>query len=136
MWGSSSTTSTLSRLIGAPWSASWTGAGGRVARGSWTVNTDPLSSSVESMMRPPCSRTMPWLMERPRPVPSPSGLVVKNGSNTCAASASDMPGPSSTTSTATQSSQRRARTTTVPGRPVLAIACAALLMRLTNTCWI
>ena len=69
------------------------------------------------MIRPPCSRTMPWLMERPSPVPSPSGLVVKNGSNTWAASASDMPGPSSAMSTATPSSQRRARTTTVPGRP-------------------
>ena len=87
-------------------------------------------------MRPPCSRTMPWLIESPRPVPSPSGLVVKNGSNTCAASASDIPGPSSATSTATPSSQRRARTTTVPGRPVLAIAWAALLIRLTKTCWI
>ena len=80
-------------------------------------------------MRPPCSRTMPWLIERPSPVPSPSGLVVKNGSNTWAASASDMPGPSSITSMATPSSQRRARTTTRPGRPVLAIACAALLMQ-------
>ena len=66
-------------------------------------------------MRPPCSRTMPWLIESPSPVPSPSGLVVKNGSNTCAASASDMPGPSSATSTATPSSQRRARTTTRAG---------------------
>jgi len=79
---------------------------------------------------------MPWLMESPRPVPSPSALVVKKGSNTCAASASDMPGPSSATSMATPSSHRRARTTTVPGRPVEAIAWAALLIRLTNTCWI
>ena len=87
------------------------GAGGRVASGSCTVKVEPRPSSVESMMRPPCSRTMPWLIESPSPVPSPSGLVVKKGSNTWAASASDIPGPSSTTSMATPSSQRRARTT-------------------------
>ena len=93
------------------------GAGGRVESGSCTVKVEPRPSSVESMMRPPCSRTMPWLIERPSPVPSPSGLVVKKGSNTWAASASDMPGPSSITSTATPSSQRRARTTHAPGPP-------------------
>ena len=31
-------------------------------------------------MRPPWSATMPWAMARPRPVPCPGGLVVKNGS--------------------------------------------------------
>ncbi len=53
---------------------------------------------------------MPWLMDRPSPVPSPSGFVVKNGSNTWLASVSDIPGPSSITSTATPSSHGRART--------------------------
>ena len=88
------------------------------------------------MMRPPCSRTMPWLIESPSPVPWPSALVVKNGSNTWAARVSDMPGPSSMKSMATPSSQRRARTMMVPGRPVDAMAWAALLIRLTKTCWI
>ncbi len=100
------------------------------------MKVEPFPSSVESRMRPPCSRTMPWLIESPSPVPSPSGLVVKNGSNTWAAMLSGIPGPLSVTSTATPSSQRRARTTMVPGRPVDAIAWAALLIRLTNTCWI
>ncbi len=30
-------------------------------------------------MRPPWRRTISWEIERPRPVPSPTGLVVKNG---------------------------------------------------------
>jgi hypothetical protein len=98
------------------------------------VKVEPRPSSVESIIRPPCSLTMPWLMDSPRPVPSPSALVVKKGSNTCVASASDMPGPSSITSIATPSSQRRARTRILPGRPVDAMACAALLIRLTKTC--
>ena len=34
------------------------------------------------MMRPPCSFTMPCEMDSPSPVPWPSGLVVKKGSNT------------------------------------------------------
>ena len=52
-------------------------------------------------------------------MPCPSGLVVKNGSNTRATSASGIPGPSSITSTATPSAQCRARTVTLPGPPVM-----------------
>src|SRR4029453_7676956 len=37
---------------------------------------------VSTSIEPPCClTTMSWLMERPRPVPSPVGLVVKNGLN-------------------------------------------------------
>jgi hypothetical protein len=73
---------TRSRRVGARDPASGVAATGRLARGSWTVNVDPLPSSVASMIRPPCSLTMPWLIDRPSPVPSPSALVVKNGSKT------------------------------------------------------
>ena len=35
---------------------------------------------VSTSIDPPCCLTMmSWLMDRPRPVPSPAGLVVKNG---------------------------------------------------------
>src|SRR5437899_6246097 len=36
-----------------------------------------------TVMSPPCSLTMPRQIDRPSPVPSPSDLVLKNGSNTC-----------------------------------------------------
>ena len=37
---------------------------------------------VSTSIEPACCLTMmSWLMERPRPVPSPVGLVVKNGLN-------------------------------------------------------
>ena len=39
-------------------------------------------SCVSTSIAPACCLTiMSWLMERPRPVPSPVGLVVKNGLN-------------------------------------------------------
>src|SRR6478672_4786895 len=39
-------------------------------------------SCVSTSIEPACCLTiMSWLMERPRPVPSPVGLVVKNGLN-------------------------------------------------------
>jgi len=53
-------------------------------------------------MRPLCLRTtMLWLMLRPSPVPCPGGLVVKNGSNTFAATSGGIPGPSSSISATT-----------------------------------
>ncbi len=45
-------------------------------------------------------------MARPRPVPSPSGFVVKNGSSTRAADSAGMPLPLSVTSNATLSASR------------------------------
>ena len=44
---------------------------------------------------------MPWQTERPRPVPAPTGLVVKKGSSTRLRSAAGTPGPLSATSTRT-----------------------------------
>ena len=105
----------------------------RGAPGSSTVNVAPAPGLDSRVMRPPCSVTMPWQIESPSPVPSPSDLVVKNGSKTRAAISSEMPGPSSATVTATPSSHLRAVIRTCPLRPVAAIACAALFTRFTNT---
>ena len=77
---------------------------------------------------------MPWQTKRPRPVPSPTGLVVKKGSKMRASTASGMPGPVSSTSTTTVPPSRRARTrSSWPALPA-SIACTALTSRLRNTC--
>src|ERR1700676_734791 len=42
---------------------------------------------------PPCSRTIPNTIANPRPVPTPAGLVVKNGSKIRPKVSAGMPGP-------------------------------------------
>src|SRR6185503_14015365 len=49
-------------------------------RGSRTRNVEPWPGTEATSIDPPCSRTMPATIESPSPVPSPTGLVVKNGS--------------------------------------------------------
>ena len=97
------------------------------------MNVEPAPGLDSKVIRPPCSVTMPWQMESPSPVPSPSDLVVKKGSNTLAAISSGIPGPSSETVTATPSSHLRTVIRMWPLRPVVAIAWAALFTRFTNT---
>jgi len=46
-----------------------------------TKRAPPRDGSARKIV-PPCSAMMPWQMARPRPVPTPIGLVVKNGSKT------------------------------------------------------
>ena len=53
-------------------------------RGRYTLNVVPLPSSLYTQMCPPLCLTMPKTVERPRPVPLPCSLVVKNGSKICA----------------------------------------------------
>ena len=57
-------------------------------------------------MAPRCRWTMRRAMSRPRPVPSPMSLVVKNGSKMRPATSAGMPGPSSMTRTTTVSPAR------------------------------
>src|SRR2546427_523063 len=136
MCGSSSTTRMLSGFD----SPAGTGAASvRAARapiGSSSVNVAPAPGRVSRVMRPPCSFMMPWQMESPSPVPSPSRLVVKNGSKTRAASSSVIPGPESVTLTAMLSPTRRAVIQIRPDGASLAIAWHALLITFTNTCLI
>ena len=78
-------------------------------------------------------------MESPRPVPSPSDLVLKNGSNTRCATASGIPGPLSEMLTESPSGSHLVAISIRPPRSlarVLEIAWAALLMMFTNTCLI
>ena len=47
---------------------------------------------------------MPYTVARPRPVPSPLGLVVKNGSKACSTTSAPIPRPESLTRSRTRSS--------------------------------
>src|SRR5215469_16696941 len=58
------------------------------------------SSEVSNVIDPPCRTiTIRRAVSRPSPVPAPTSLVVKNGSNTRARTSSGMPGPVSEMST-------------------------------------
>src|ERR1700679_2957657 len=64
------------------------------ARGSTILNSVNLPGSVSTAIEPACCfTTMSWLMERPSPVPSPAGLVVKNGLNIFSFTSGGMPVP-------------------------------------------
>ena len=53
-----------------------------LVRGNTILNWVKSPGSVSTSMLPPCCFTiMSWLMDRPSPVPSPEGLVAKNGLN-------------------------------------------------------
>ena len=68
---------------------------------STMVKVAPRPGSLSTSMRPPCAAMMPWLIDRPRPVPAPTSLVVKNGSKMRACRRRrGMPRPSSRMATA------------------------------------
>ena len=79
---------------------------------------------------------MPWQIDRPRPVPTPLGLLVQKGSKTCSSRSGSMPLPVSSISTNTRSGPA------APVRMVMRLCCAspsgmawaALTSRLTSTC--
>src|SRR6266516_3184492 len=114
----------------------------RTPAGSSTVNVAPRPLPAPpgcTEMLPPCSFTIPRQIDRPSPVPSPSDLVLKNGSNTRCATASGIPGPLSVMLTEMPSGSQRATSSIRPPpslRRVLVIACAELLMMFTKTCLI
>ncbi len=72
-------------------------------------------------------------MSRPSPVPSPTGLVVKNGSKTRSRTSGGTPGPVSRNSTSTWSPSRAVRTVRVPPEPLLRMAHTALSIRFVHT---
>src|SRR5262249_43651729 len=104
--------------------------------GNSTTNIAPPSARFSAYSRPPCWPTMPYETDRPRPLPSPGPLVVKNGSkmreSTCAA----MPGPVSSTSITTRRSRGCIRTVSTRSPDCRVIAWCAFCTRLSNTCCI
>ena len=63
-------------------------------RGSTMVNSVNWPGCVSTAIVPACClTTMSWLMESPSPVPSPAGLVVKNGLNILSLTSGGMPVP-------------------------------------------
>ena len=65
-----------------------------LVRGNTILNSVKNPGAVSTSMLPPCCLTMmSWLIERPSPVPSPVGLVVKNGLNIFSLTSSGMPVP-------------------------------------------
>ena len=100
-WRSSASSSTSSTC--SPWPdrpvASW-GAGADtspVACGSSIETTVPRPGALSMRTVPPDWAAKPCSCDRPSPLPAPGGLVVKNGSNACARTSSDMPHPVSAT---------------------------------------
>ena len=67
------------------------------------MNVVPLPNSLYTPMCPPDCLTIVWHVAKPRPVPLPFGLVVKNASNRCALTSSLMPTPVSLTASITYS---------------------------------
>ncbi len=63
-------------------------------RGRMIRNSVNSPGSVSTSMTPACCLTMmSWLIDRPSPVPSPAGLVVKNGLNILSLTSGAMPVP-------------------------------------------
>ena len=83
----------------------------------------------------PAAVMMPWQMDRPSPVPRPTGLVVKNGSKMRPRSSAGCPRRCRHRPITTRLRMHR-RGDEDSGRPVRpsGMACAALIIRLRNTC--
>ena len=106
------------------------------AAGSSTQNTLPLPSIESKVMSPPAAVTMAREMARPRPVPVPGALVVKNGSNTRGLAGSGMPQPESAMRISTRASAEVPMLTRMMfswARPS-SMAWMALTIRFISTC--
>ena len=96
----------------------------------------PTDTLLATSIDPPIAVIRLWQMERPNPVPTPTGLVVKNGSKMRGRTSSGMPTPVSEISTATRppSSMDVASRTSLRSGAFPGMACAALTSRLRKTC--
>ena len=72
-----------------------------MAAGSSMVNT-VWPGRLSTLRRPPCCWMIPYDTLKPRPVPSPTFFVVKNGSKIRGTTSRGMPGPLSATVITTQ----------------------------------
>src|SRR5205823_14461441 len=71
------------------------------ARGRLMRNVAPSPGGLATEIVPPCSLMIPYVMDRPRPVPFPTSLVVKNGSKIRGSSPGGIPSPVSVNATST-----------------------------------
>ena len=103
--------------------------------GSAIVNVVPLPGALSTLMRPPDSLTIARTVARPRPVPLPSGLVVKNGSKICACTSGDIPVPVSVTAMLDHEPVASAMARVlIRNSPPRGMASRALIARLRSAC--
>ncbi len=112
----------------------------RQARAAPRVSVAPRPCRLSTLTSPPCSCTIPYTMESPRPVPTPAGLVVKNGSKMRDTISGGMPGPSSDTSSRQAVSREAPRANAeygpcgAPRRAPITMACSAFTIRFSTAC--
>src|SRR5581483_2824106 len=95
----------------------------------------PCPTSLSISIVPRCSSTMRRQIANPRPVPFPSGLVVKKESQMRSRFSRGMPTPVSTNSICTAGAPLRSATLTrVVSGPPTGIASAAFVRRFRNNC--
>src|SRR5439155_20541777 len=73
------------------------------ARGRWMRNVAPSPCGLTTEIVPPCSLMIPYVMDKPSPVPFPTSLVVKNGSKIRRSTSGEIPSPGSVHATSTPS---------------------------------
>lgn len=91
----------------------------------------PLPISLDANSLPPCFSMMFCEIDRPKPVPLPGSLVVKNGSNIFNRSLGAIPCPVSLTITLIPPSMVEVEMAIVP---FSGMACDALIRRFRMTC--
>src|SRR5438552_3965648 len=102
-------------------------------KGNWMRNVAPSPGVLTTEIVPPCSLTIPYVMDKPRPVPFPTSLVVKNGSKIRRSSPDGIPCPVSTNaiSTAAELTEAEMR---IALHGESTTASRAFVNRLMNTC--
>src|SRR5213079_1818011 len=103
------------------------------ASGRWIRNVAPSPGVLATEIVPPCSLTIPYVMDRPRPVPFPTSLVVKNGSKILCSRPGGIPGPESANATSTAAGPTELEMR-IALRGESATASRAFVNRLMNTC--
>src|SRR4030067_932816 len=103
--------------------------------GNSMMNIVPRPVSLSTRISPLCCLMIPYVTERPSPVPFPAGLVVKKGSKSFFWISAGIPGPVSLTRISIlPEDDRKVESRIRPGLP--SMACSALIMRFIRPCWI
>src|SRR3989454_370256 len=102
-------------------------------KGNWMRNVAPSPGVLTIEIVPPCSLTIPYVMDKPRPVPFPTSLVVKNGSKIRCSSPDGIPCPVSTNAISIVAEPTEAETR-IALRGESTTASRAFANRLMNTC--